>query len=233
MFKKIKYCVRYSFLLATTMLVGCSLFPLDFYTTPTKDKMEGAWVLTEAYDQNDTQIVNDISFPITAFHFSSNNTFISTGGPMFMHIVYGGGKYKDILNKIDQVFSYAGLDITGGSWFIDGGDVSRFTIEMNLEGLPGQKSLTDLLGYLGIGSAYFDVTVYHKFRDVKVTFDDAADSVMVWEFDSQTTAVYNTKDKYGDPVIWNGWPVDNFERGRFIFHKRSKDINDLVKEAKQ
>lgn len=233
MFQKINFCVRYSFLLATTMLVGCSLFPLDFNTTPTKDKMAGAWVLSEAYDQNGTSIVNDISFPITAFHFSSDNTVISTGGPMFMHIVYGGSKYTTIAAKIDQVFSYAGINFTGGEMFIDGGDVDRFTIEMKLEGLPGQKSLTDLLGYLNIGAAYLDVTVYHKFMDVKVTFDDAADSVMVWDFDSQTTAVYNKKDKYGNYVLWNGWPVDNFDRGRYVFHKRSKDLKDIVIDAKQ
>jgi hypothetical protein len=232
MFKKIQNFTSYSFLLATTMFVGCSLFPLDFNSTPTKDKMEGAWVLTEAYDQDGNQIEN-IGFPITAFHFSSDNTIISTAGPMFMRIVYGKSNYTKIASYVDQVFNYADLDFNGGEWFIDGGDVSRFTVEMKLEGLPGQKSLTDLLGYFNIGAAYLDVTIYHKFMDVKVTFDDAADSVMTWEFDSQTTAVYNKKDKYGNYVLWNGWPVDNFEHDRFIFHKRSKDLSDLVTEAKK
>jgi hypothetical protein len=99
------------------MLVGCSLFPLDITTTPTKEKMEGAWVLTDAYDQDGTQIVEDISFPITAFHFSSDNTVISTSGPMFMRIVYGKSNYTNIASKIDQVFQYAGINYTGGEKF--------------------------------------------------------------------------------------------------------------------
>jgi hypothetical protein len=233
MFQKIHYCAGCSLLLASLIFVSCSLFPLDFNTTPTKEKMEGAWVLTEAYDQDGIEYSKDINFPITAFHFSSDNTIISTGGPMFMHIVYGGSKYTTIAAKIDQVFNYASLDVTGGEWFIDGGEVDRFTIEMKLEGLPLQKSLTELLSLLGIGSSYLDVTIYHKFMDVKVTFDDDADSVMTWQFDSQTTAAYNKKDKYGNYVLWDGWPVGNFGHDRFVFHKRSKDLGDLVREAKQ
>lgn len=236
MFKKTKYCVQYSFLLVITMLFGCSLFPLDFNTTttPTKEKMKGVWVLTDAYNQEGSQIVEDINFPITAFYLSNDNTVESTAGPMFMHIVYGGGNYTKIASKVDQVFKYITLELTGGEWFIsDSEDVSRFTIEMKLKGLPGQTAFTEVLSLLGIKPAFLDVTIYHMFNDIKVTFDDAADSVMVWEFDSQTTATYNTKDQYGKSVLWNGWPVNNFERGRFIFHKRSKTIKDLITEAKK
>ena len=233
MFKKIHSYVRYSFLLAIGAFSGCSLFPIEFNTTPTKDKMDGVWVLSEAYDQAGVEYAKDINFPITAFDLGNTHSVMSTGGPMFMHIVYGANKYTNIASKVDKVFNYATLNLNDdGEWFIGDGDVDRFTIEMKLGGLPGQQSLVDLLSILKINASFLDVTIYHKFMDIKVTFTDMADSVMVWEFDSQTTAEYNTKDKYGKLVLWNGWPVDNFERGRFIFRKRSMNIKDIITAAK-
>ncbi len=221
-------------ILSLLVFMNCSLLDqLIEDETPTKDKMEGVWQVTEAYDQNGNDILSQICFPITAFHFSSDNTVISTAGPMIMHTVYGTSKYTDIASKIDQTFNYAGLDLTGGEWFIDGGPVDRFTLEMKLEGLPGQKALTDLLSLLGIGNAYLDITIYHKFRDVKVTFEPWNDTTMTWEFDDSTSAVYNKKDKYGDYVAWTGWPTSSFSHSRFVLTKRSKDINNLITSAPQ
>jgi len=218
--------------LSLIALNGCSLFDdLIATSTPTKTKMEGVWEVTAAYDDQGNWILDKINFPLTLFSLSSDNSVASTAGPMTMYLVYGGSKYTTIASKIDQVFNYTGADITGGEWFIDGGNVDRFTLEMKLEGLPGQKTLTELLGMLGIGKDYLDVTVYHKFRDVKVTFENNADSVMTWEFDFETTAVYNTKDKYGDLKLWNGWDTNNFSRCTFILKKRVKDIKDIIRDA--
>jgi hypothetical protein len=173
----------------------------------TKERMMGVWEVTDARDQNNVSILGQIGFPVAAFHLADANSVNSTGGPMFMNIVYGNSKYTQIASTIDQVFDYTQLSLTEGEWFIEGGYPDRFTIEIKLQGLPGQATLTTLLNALGIAQNYLDATVYHKFMDVSVTFPELSDSVMVWEFDNQTTAVYNIKNSYGNYVAWNGWPV--------------------------
>jgi len=213
----------------TVLLLSCNK---DEETViPTKSSMEGIWAVTEAFNENGDTILNKIAFPISAFHLSSDHTMISTAGPMFMYIVYGGNKYTTIASKIDQVFNYASLDFNGGEWFIAGGEVDRFTVEMKLEGLPGQKAITELLGLLGIGSGYLDVVIYHKFKNVKITFPDKDRNKMTWEFDNLTTAVYNTKDQFGSYVLWEGWPIDKFSRARFVFTKQVKDLKTVVQDA--
>jgi len=198
---------------------------------PTKTSMEGVWKVTRVIDQdNGNDITNSINFPITAFHLSSDGTIISTAGPLFMYVVYGDNKYTQIASKIDEVFNYASLDFNGGEFFVGGGVQERFTIEMKLEGLPGQKALTTLLEMIGIGNDYLDVVIYHKFMDVRIDFSEDYNT-MYWTFDSQTRAVYNTKDNYGNYVLWQGWPVDVFRKVRITLVKQSKDIRDLVKEA--
>lgn len=230
---KSNYIIWSCLLITTLVFFNCSwdLFN-SLYNTPTKDKMEGVWVLTEAYDENDSNITKDLNFPVTAFYLGSGNQVSSTGGPMFLHIVYGNNNYTKVMSKIDQVMNYASLSLTAGEWFIDDGNVDRFTIEMKLEGLPGQKTIVELLKLIGIGSSDLDVTIYHKFMDVQVTFGES-DTVMTWVFDDQTTAVYNTKDKYGNSVSWRGLDISKygFEHGTYIFHKRSKDIEEIIQDA--
>ncbi len=194
---------------------------------PTKTLMEGVWEVTEAYNENGEDILAGINFPVTAFHLSSDNTVISSAGPMFMYIVYGDSKYTQIASKIDEVMNYASLDFNGGEFFIGGGVQNRFTLEMKLEGLPGQKTLTTLLDLLGITNDYWDVVIYHKFMDVYVEVDETKE-VMTWDFDNTTHAVYNTKDNYGNYILWQGWPVNNFSKCRFVLTKRVKDLKDVV-----
>jgi hypothetical protein len=210
---------------------GCDLLDLTLLSPPTtKEKMMGVWEVTGATDENGDSILNQINFPVTAFHLAEANSVNSTAGPMFMNIVYGNSKYTQIASKIDQVFDYTSLSLTEGEWFIEGGYPDRFTIEMKLQGLPGQSSLTTLLNALGIAKNYLDMTVYHKFIDVKVTFPETSDSVMVWEFDDQTTAVYNSKDSQGNLVLWNGWPTNAFGHYRFVLEKRVKTIQQLIRK---
>lgn len=212
----------------------CSLISISFFfssclkdETPTKTKMEAVWEVTAATDETGASILNKIKFPVVGFHLSSDNTVISTAGPMMMYVVYGGSKYTQIAASVDQVFNYAGLDFNGGEFFVGGGQQDRFTLEMKLEGLPGQKALTTLLDMLGVTNDYLDLVVYHKFMDVKVDFDETGDE-MTWTFDSQTTAVYNTKDNYGNYLLWQGWPVNNFSKCTFVLTKRSMELKDLV-----
>jgi hypothetical protein len=197
---------------------------------PTKSSMEGVWTVSHVYDENGNDNASRLNFPITAFHLSSDNTVISTAGPLIMYIVYGDNKYTQIASKIDQVFNYAGLDFNGGEYFVAGGSPDRFTLEMKLEGLPGQKSLTDLLDMLGIGQDYLDIVIYHKFQDVGIEFS-ADYNTMTWYFDEKTTAIYNTKDNNGNYVLWYGWPVSNFTRCSVVLQKQAKDLTQVVQDA--
>lgn len=195
----------------------------------TKTSMEGVWEAARVTTSDGIDITNQLKFPILAFHLSSDRTIISTAGPLIMFIVYGNNKYTEIASKVDQVFNYATLSFNGGEFFIEGGQQSRFTLEMKLEGLPGQKALTTLLEMIGIGNAYLDAIVYHKFINVGVQFEDDYNT-MIWDFDENTSAVYNTKDSQGNYLLWNGWPTNSFQKCQIVFAKRAKDIKDLVRE---
>ncbi len=228
------------FTLPLFLMTGCSEFLdtlMEEDEIPTKTRMEGVWKVAEAYNEQDSSIIDNISINVgssripTLFHLSSDNTVISTAAPMVMYMVYGENKYTEIASAIDQVFNYAELDFTGGEFFISGGVVERFTLEMKLEGLPGQKSLTELLGMIGIGNDYLDQVVYHKFYDVQVTFSESSNDTMYWELDEVTEAVYNTKNDRGEYVLWQGWDTDSFSRCSFKLIKKSKDITQLVREA--
>lgn len=197
---------------------------------PTKTSMEGVWEVSQAFNASGQLINNQVNFPITAFYLSSDNTMLSTGGPLFMYVVYGPNKYTDIAAKIDQVFNYTTLTFNGGEFFVGDGQQTRFTLEMKLEGLPGLKTLTTLLELLGIQQSWLNVVVYHKFMNVKVSFSGDMNT-MIWEIDNQTTAVYNTKDQYGNYLLWQGWPVNNFQRCKLVLVKRSQDLRSLVKDA--
>lgn len=191
--------------------------------------MEGVWQAVKVTNTAGQDITNKVAFPILAFHLSSDGTIISTASPMIMYMVYGENKYTEIASKIDQVFNYTSLDFNGGEFFVGGGVQKRFTLEMKLEGLPGQKALTTLLELIGIGNDYLDVVVYHKFMDVGISFADDYNT-MIWTIDNATTAVYNTKDNQGNYILWNGWPVNNFQKCQIMFSKKAKDLKDLVRE---
>lgn len=203
----------------------------DAQTAPptTKEKMMGVWEVTEAYDENGTSIMDGMSNPPTVFSLEDANSVVSSAGPMFMKIVYGNSNYTKISSQIDQVFHYASLSFTNGEWFIGtSGNPERFTIEMKLQGLPGQKSLTTLLSLIGIHSEFLDATIYHKFVDVQVTFDGQSDSTMTWNFDSQTESFYNTKSpKDGTYILWDGWTFP-FKHYTFVLTKRIKTIEALI-----
>jgi hypothetical protein len=206
---------------------GCDWIQMD----TTKEKMTGVWEVTGAWDENGVSVLSAISFPVTVIHLADANSVNSTAGPMFMNIVYGNSAYTQIASQVDQVFNYASLDLTEGEWFIEGGFPDRFTIEMKLQGLPGQSSLTTLLNMLGIAQNYLDVTVYHKFMDIEVSFEyGSEDSVMIWKFDDRTAAVYNKKDSYGNYVLWGGWPATSFGRYTFELTRRIKTVRQIIQD---
>lgn len=216
------------------LFMHCSLLDdLIQEPTPTKTHMEGVWQVVEAYDADGSAILPKIQSPaVTALHLEDDNSVTSTVGPLAMYIVYGSSKYVEIASKIDQVFNYLTLDFTDGEFFIDGGVVDRFTLEVKLKGLPGQSSLKELLGLLGISFEFLEAVVYHKFLDVAVSFQGANADTMIWELDDKTTATYNTKDGQGNYVLWGGWPATNFSRCRIVLHKRVKTLIEVVQEGK-
>lgn len=198
--------------------------------TPTKTRMEGIWTVKHVYDADGTDHAPQLNFPITAFWLTSDNSISSTAAPMMMYVVYGDSKYTQIASDIDQVFNYTGVDYTGGEYFVADGVVDRFTLEMKLQGLPGQHALTQLLSLLGINAQYLDQVVYHKFMDVGISFADE-NNTMTWTIDDATTALYNIKDNTGNYALWYGWPVDNFTRCTIILEKQVKDLNQVVLDA--
>ena len=213
---------------AVLLLNSCDLLKLEEEETPTKTRMIGTWEVVEAYNEKGDSIIKQISFPTTVFNLGSDNSVASTAGPMFMYIVYGGSEYTKIASKIDQVFKYADLNFNnGGEWFIkNDGVVDKFTIEMKLEGLPGQIAFKDILSMLGVKSSLLDFTIYHMFTDVYVYMID--DETMEWRFTNNTFAEYNTKNEYGKYVLWNGVSTDTFSKCSFILKKRSKSLKDIV-----
>jgi len=198
--------------------------------TPTKTLMEGVWTVSHVYDGAGVDHAHQLNFPITAFWLTDDNSISSTAAPMMMYVVYGDSKYTQIASDIDQVFNYAGLNYNGGEYFVADGVVDRFTLEMKLQGLPGQHSLVELLTILGINVSFLNTVVYHKFIDVGVSFADD-NKTMTWNIDDKTTALYNTKDSQGNYVLWGGWPVNNFTRCSIVLTKQTKDLNQVVTDA--
>jgi hypothetical protein len=198
--------------------------------TPTKTLMEGVWTVKHVYDANGADHAGKVNFPITAFWLTSDNSISSTSAPLMMFVVYGDNKYTQIASDIDQVFNYTGVDYTGGEYFVADGVVDKFTLEMKLQGLPGQHALTELLALLNINADFLDVVVYHKFMDVGIDFTDD-NNTMTWTIDDNTTALYNTKNSYGNYVLWGGWPVNQFTRCRIVLEKQVKDLNQVVLDA--
>ncbi len=206
--------------------------------TATKILMQGNWELVEAYDENGNDILTEVSFPITALQLTDDNGMVGTQGPMFTRIVYGPSKWIEVSAKIKQVFDYANFRFNTGEFFLDGGIQERFTVEAKLQATAAAGGLKDILEILGVGNAYFQQVIYHRFVGVKVEFPnqdlDAFEptanegDIMIWEFDNETQALYNYRDANGNFVAWLGWPVENFQKGRYVFQKRTQGVNEMV-----
>ena len=214
-----------SFITVTLFLNSCTKD-----ATPTKTLMEGVWTVSHVYDASGSDHALKLNFPITAFWLTSDNSISSTSGPMMMYVVYGDSKYTQIASDIDQVFNYVNLDYTGGEYFVGDGVVTNFTLEMKLQGLPGQHALTDLLTLIGINASFLNTVIYHKFENVGISFADD-NNTMTWTIDDNTTALYNTKDTNGNYVLWGGWPVNNFSRCTIVLNNQVKTLDQVVTDA--
>lgn len=206
--------------------------------TPTNELMEGVWELTGA-TQGDSSILDRVTsvFP-TYIQLDDKNSVNSTAGPLFMYIVYGDSRFINVTSRLDEVFSYADLSLTEGEWFIDKNKVvDLFTIEIKLR-FPTMQTLNDIFDLLQvdlpeIAADAIDIIVYHKFKDVSVTVSDDNPDQMIWEWTDNVTPVYNTKDKYGDPVLYTGVSTDSYSRCKLTFTKRVKSLTDMINQAVQ
>ena len=210
--------------------------------TPTKILMQGNWQLTEAYDAAGKDIMDKVNFPITVIQLTDDNGLLGTHAPLATRTVYGDTKWIEAAGKMNQLFDNANFRFNTGEFFVGEGEAKVFTLEYKLQATAAAGALSDLLTVFGVGNGWLQQTVYHKFLNVKVSFPDKKDQLlgeqkeeeiktMVWEFTNETTGAYNYKDSNGNQVLWNGWPVDKFARGKYVWTKKTEGINDLVKAA--
>lgn len=224
-----------------TLLCGCEKYdrtPPPFQNPnqnqiPTKTRMEGVWIVRSVIDTSGYEYIcefQDTITPITAFYFASDNTVVSTAGPLTIYLVYGYSMWTSVSSTIDQVFNYSNLNYNGGEYCIASGVANKFTLEMKLEGVGGAYTLEEILSTFGIQAQWLDMVVYHRFYDVAVDFNEAGDT-MCWNFNCSTYAEYNKKDQYGNFILWDGWPNSTFSRCKIVLVKDTRTLNDIVTEA--
>ncbi|MDQ3190087.1 MAG: hypothetical protein M3Q58_00680 [Bacteroidota bacterium] len=216
------------------LFLSISLYSCVEEETPTKVLMQGTWELTQASDENGNDIKSTVAFPVSAIQLTDDNGMLGTQGPMFTYVVYGGSNWINASSKIKQAFDYANFRFNTGEFFVAAGNPDRFTVEAKLQATAAAGGLSDILTIFGVGNGWLQQVIYHKFIDVKVTFPKEENSkernIMIWEIDDLTTAAYNYKDAQGNSLLWEGWPVNKFTKGKFTFTKRVKGLNEIVSE---
>jgi len=216
--------------LAVVSFTSCEL--IDLQNPPTKQQMQGNWVLTRATDMDGNDIIKKISFPVTAIQLNNTNGMMGTMGPMFTYLVYGDSKWTEVMGKVGQLFNYASLRVDDGEFFVGNGPVPDFTVEPKLLSSTnfGGSALVDVLKIFGVSSSLLEETIYHKFENVGVSFDGK--DTMIWTFDQATEAFYNFKDSKGNKVLWKGWPTTGFQKCTFVFTRTTISIKDIVKTGR-
>lgn len=215
--------------LAVVSFTSCELNEL--LTTPTKQQMQGTWVLTKATDSQGIDITQKLSFPVTAIQLTDDNGMVGTMAPMFTYLVYGGSKWSEAAGKMDQLFDYINMRFNTGEFFVADGQVNNFTVEAKLQAtaIAGGGALTDILSIFGVNTSFLQQVIYHKFVNVAVFFDGK--DTMIWDFDPQTEAFYNYKNSVGNMVPWTGWSTNSFQKCRFVFTRKTLKLEDIVRNA--
>lgn len=205
--------------------------------TPTNTLMEGIWKATKITDEAGNNITDTVTSWFPAFiHLDGNNSVNSTCGPLFTYIVYGKSRFINVASKIDEVFSYANIQLTEGEWFIDKNKVvNNFTIEMKMR-FPTAETLHQVFALFNLQLPEFaadalDFVIYHRFKNIVVAIDDKDKEKMTWYFNSDVIADYNTKNKYGDKVVYQGISPTTFSKCAIVFEKQTKSITELTQQA--
>ncbi len=196
--------------------------------------MQGVWKVNAVYDEEGKNITEDVTTILPAYiHLDDKNSINSTCGPLFMYIVYGKSRFINVISRVDEIFDYADLSLTEGEWFIKkSGQTDFFTCEIKMK-FPGMNTLESILSdmgniNLGFLEEMIEAVIYHKFIDVNIDVDDYNPDEMVWTIDNKTTPIYNTKNQYGEYVLWNGVNPNTYTHCRIHWKKQSKSILDLV-----
>lgn len=204
--------------------------------TPTHELMQGVWELTQAYDSNDNNFLEDVSnldVP-NLMYLNGTNGVTSTSAPLFMYIVYGKSRFVEVSSTLDNIFSYGSSDfgLTQGEWSLTKNKVTdHFAIEMKMK-FPTAQSIDNILNLMGINSpAFIEAVIYHKFKNVHVEIDEENPNIMYWHFDDETIPEYNYKNENLDYVSWTGVQVNSFSRCSLTFEKRVSSIEQIVDEA--
>jgi len=209
--------------------------------TATKILMQGNLQLTAATDANGNDILSKVTFPVTVIQLTDDNGMLGTHAPLATRVVYGDTKWTEASGKMNQLFDYANFRFNTGEFFVGEGSVDNFTVEFKLQATAiAGGALSDILSIFGVANGWLQQTVYHKFTNVKISFPgeeatiftskaEEERNIMIWEFTDATQGFYNYKNAQGNSVLWNGWPVDKFSRGKYTWTKKTEGINDIVK----
>ena len=223
------------------VFTGCTIIEEE---TPTNELMEGVWKVTSIVDSSGTDITDTICSYFPAFvHLDDQNSVNSTLGPLFMYIVYGKNRFINVTAKLDEVFKYVSftqgnITLTEGEWFIDKNKVvDEFTIEIKMR-FPTVNTAETIFGLFNLPlpeiiEDALDLIVYHRFKHVAVEIDDSDPDQMVWEFNELVEPRYNTKDEFGDQVLYNGISVDAYSRCTITLERKLKTLAELVEEVNQ
>lgn len=204
--------------------------------TPTNELMEGVWEVSALYDAADVEKKDSVAafFPQWV-HMDDVNSVNSTMGPLFMWIVYGNSRFIAITSKMDEVFKYADLQLTEGEWFIDKNKVvDNFTVEIKMK-FPTMETLTEIFDIFNLDlpevvEDAMDIVIYHRFKYVGVEINDDSPDKMVWNFTDAVEPRYNTKDQYGDPVLYQGLDINTFSRCSIVLERKAKSLTDMISE---
>ncbi len=237
MSQKVSFKVFLFTLLIASVLLGTTSCEKLKNPTPTHELMQGVWKIDVVYDENGKDITDSVTTLLPAYlHLDDKNSINSTCGPLFMYIVYGNSRFMNIISRIDEVFDYADLSLTEGEWFIKkAGQTNVFTCEIKLK-FPAMNTLESILSdmggiNLGFIEEMIEAVIYHKFMNVGVEINDWNSNSMKWTFNNNITPVYNTKDQYGNYVLWNGVSINTFSRCTIYWKKQTKTLNQLIKES--
>ncbi len=213
--------------LAAVSFTSCELN--DLLNTPTKQQMQGNWVLTRATDEQNIDITKSLNYPfVNAIQLNDKAEMIGSMGPMFTYLVYGGSKWSSIRDQIGKAFDYAHLRLDGGDFYVGSGQVDHFTVEPRLLASTklGGGALIDVLKIFGVSSSFLEEIIYHKFVNVSISFEGK--DTMIWTFDNATKAYYNLRDEEGNSFLWKGWPTDSFQRCTFEFTRKTLKLEDII-----
>lgn len=112
--------------------------------------------------------------------------------------------------------------------------VDNFTVEIKMK-FPTMETLTEIFDIFNLNlpevvEDAMDIVIYHRFKYVGVEINDDAPDKMVWNISDKVEARYNTKDQYGDIVLYQGLDIASFSRCSIVLERKAKSLTDMIGE---